>query len=219
MNEMKMIPLLLLTGWLTACSGSATTGGDETDKKEATVEIPEEYISKDLEKDAQSGKTYSENYYCVLTERINPLYGAAAASTGKTAERGTVFSKIPGAESPEGYFAVLIGDETVYLSNEAAFFEQEIKGMRYPLYGVVGSDEDYVTWYDEQQQKNRKLPLEKGTVYLYVITKDNSYINVWNPEEKAFRTAEYCCKVNIIQAADHAKVLRDYKTKMERILQ
>lgn len=220
MKKIKKISALLFILGLTACLGSATTGGDQLpDKEKNTVEIPEEYINKDLEKDAESGKTYSENYYCVLTEKNTSLYDVNATLTGKTAVRGTVFSKIIGAESPEGYFAVLINGETVYLSNESAFFEQEVKGMRYPLYGIVESDKDDVTWYDEKQQKNRKFSLKKGTVYLYVITKDNSYINVWNPEENVFVTAEYCCKVKIIQAKDHAKLLRDYKTKMARILE
>ena len=50
MKKIKKISALLLILGLTACLGSATTGGDQLpDKEKNTVEIPEEYINKDLE--------------------------------------------------------------------------------------------------------------------------------------------------------------------------
>lgn len=216
----KFFNFLVILPLLFSCDLTSSSKNIDELKNGVIVDDEHDYFDVKLANDAKNKVSYSPHYYCVLIDSVTPLYTVSNAGTIESdsiAKRGTVFSKMNKTKSYDGFLSISINEKAYYIENKSSFFEQEVRGMRYPLYGIVTEDNSSFSYYENGKQQVIKL--KKGTSFLYVITKDKSYINLWVTDKKQFLTGEFCCKASIIQAKDHLMILREYKSTMSKVLE
>jgi hypothetical protein len=157
---------------------------------------------------------YNYSYY-VLTDSVTTIYSTSLTPV-KTVARGTTFYHQFKRTTLEGYMDIMIEGKPYVISREAGYFPQEYKGMKYPLFGITSTDSQFAVFRNAAGQTDT-VHLEKGTPYLYVLRKDENYINFWDEQTNTFQTVAFCCDVEIIQAEDHRKLIPDYTTNLQHI--
>lgn len=189
-------------------------------KDNQSITKPYQY-NKQLSFDAKNNISYSNNYYQVLIDSVTELYffkESKLVLADIVLKRGNTFILKEKVKAIQGFITISFNDDRLYyVKKQIQFFPQEFKGMKYPLFGVVNKKDTYITYYDKTNSKNEMLSLELGTEYLYVLTKDRSYINLKHPSKRFYITGEYCCKLEIIQLDDHLLFQKKYKSRMNQI--
>lgn len=216
MDKAHIMPcFLVLTLIFSGCGQDVRHTKRIEKQSESKTKIPEkaDFFNPKLEKDANDGKTYTF-YYNVLTDSVTPAYSQSLTWI-KDLPRGTTFYHQFKRTSLDGYMDVMIDGKPYVISRRCGFFPQEYKGMKYPLFGFTAKDSEYVVFRDEYGID--KLYLTKGTPYLYVLRKENNYINVWDYRTQTFRTGEYCCEVKIIQRDAHLKINPSYQVGLRHL--
>ncbi|MFM9948411.1 MAG: hypothetical protein ACKV1O_10775 [Saprospiraceae bacterium] len=174
-----------------------------------------------LSHDAENNINYSGYYFKVLVDSAVQLFvmeEKELIAIDSSLLRGNVFSVVLDAPLHSGFILIELPNKKKYfIKNRTKYFSQEFDGMRYPLFGIVDQNNCFITCYNEIESKNETVSIEKGTVYLYVLTKDKSYINLLHPKYKTYITGEFCCKVSIIQLEDHLAIMKKYKTRLNNI--
>jgi hypothetical protein len=183
---------------------------------DTTVTNPE------LRKAAKENLTYYGRQFSIITDSNVVLYKQSGDEYVKTPvllHRGDVLTQMKSANS-DGYFPVTLPDDTVtYFIYELKGFRQFEEGMRFPVEGVVITDDAWLLTFDTASKRFEKFEyLPPGTRYIYEITKDQHYINIWSaklnkPVSGAF-SEEF---MKIIQREDHLIIMKKYKTTFERL--
>lgn len=208
-----MFCFLVLSLIFSGC-GEENQGKKQSEKRFGLQPVnttkPADYFNPQLEKDARIG-TISRLYYNVLTDSVTPAYNPSLTWI-KDLPRGTTFYHQFKSTTIEGYMDIVIDGKPYVISRRAGFFPQEYKGMKYALFGITQQKSEYIIFRGVDT-----LYLQKGTPYLYVLRKDNNYINVWDHRTKTFRTGEYCCDLNIVQKEDHLKINHSYQVGLRHL--
>ena len=193
----------------------------EAQKNELTHTVAS-FHNYELEKDAQLGKHYEGNYYSILIDSSANLYDSNSKShliKDTILKRGDTFQLTDTLKKQENLISIqLPNGNYYYLSNKTRYFQQELEGMRHPLFGIVTQENSFVNYFNPNTKLYEKINLKKGDSYLYVLAKENPYINIYLKEINDFITVEYCCPINIIQAKEHYAIMQKYKSRMKTIL-
>jgi len=212
-----MFCFLVLSLIFSGCRQDQRRTQASTQNKSANKTIRAEkadFFNLQLAKDAKESKTF-DFYYYVLTDSVTTIYSASLTPVSDV-PRGTTFYHQFKRTTLEGYMDIMIEGKPYVISREAGYFPQEYKGMKYPLFGITSTDSQFAVFRNAAGQTDT-VHLEKGTPYLYVLRKDENYINFWDEQTNTFQTAAFCCDVEIIQAEDHRKLIPDYTTNLQHI--
>ncbi len=175
-----------------------------------------------LRKAAKENLTYYGRQFSIISDSNVVLYAQSGGEYVKTPvllHRGDVLSQMKGANS-DGYFPVTLADDTVvYFIHELKGFRQFEEGMRFPVEGVVVTNDAWLLTFDTASKRYEKFEqLPPGTRYLYEITKDQHYINIWSAKlNKPVSGAFSESSMKVIQREDHLAIMKKYKTTFERL--
>ncbi len=216
-RSLRLILIGLLGFLLNQCSQGKV--GDIASLKQWTDTT---VTDTELNKAAKENKTYYGRQYSVITDSNVVIYsriGNEYKSASFLLHRGDVIEQMKAANA-DGYFPIILADDTVqYFIKEFKGFRQFEEGMRFPVEGVVITDDAWLLTFDTVTKRFEKFEyLPPGTRYIYEITKDQHYINIWSakmnrPVSGAFSEES----MKIIQKNDHLKLMKKYKTTLERL--
>jgi hypothetical protein len=207
-----MLIFLMIAFTFAGCDNKNATHKPDREKVKTPIEI--KFYNEQLHQDAKNGIT-DDNFYYVLTDSVTPIYTTGFAFV-KNLPRGSTFYHQFKRTRFEGFLDIVIDGKPYVISRRAGGFQQEVNGMKYPLFGITTNNSQYVILSDYLGEPDT-MYLPKGTPYLYVMRNEVNYINFLNPKTHSFQTAAFCCEVDIVQANDHKKILTDYRTKMRHI--
>jgi len=216
MKALTFLPVILLV----SCTNDSRRKEGDQNPKEMNF-VVSNGINKELDSVALNGVTFEGNYYSVIAQREADLFKDSAGvlvRVKKNLNRGDVYSKLLKARLQNNKIPISVPDsEGVYFIEESTnHFDQPLEGMRFPVQGIVQSDDAELEFYDELKEERIRKKLLKGTPYFFVHYKDCAVINVWDIENSRPIQGMYCGKLNIQQASDHIKINPKYKSTLER---
>ena len=180
-------------------------------------------VNEALKEDANSGKTYENQFFQILTDSNVILYtknGRDFSETKRILSRGESFSIVDSITIYNEYSPIRLSDldeEQYYIKRPFNAYYQPFEGMKYAVVGFAKKGQTMEV-YDKDLEEYEKIELLENAPYFYVITKDDAYVNCWSIDKNESITGRFCCEMFIPQKKDHIKINPKFKTTLSEAL-